>query len=155
MTSQLRYNCDVSTWNVISNSLDIDFVQGDIHDRSCEKPWSDLYCYRRKLTICVVTFRSYQPNRNGEHLMAKNISNTHNLGLRSHANMNIFNPLLYEWFVVFCFQSNPVMCALIYDNKIISISQISQCIRQRSHNAPFCNKYMHTCAPVGLLVKDQ
>ena len=31
------YNCYVSTWSVIYNSLDIDFSQGDIHGRSGEK----------------------------------------------------------------------------------------------------------------------
>ena len=31
-------NYDAITWMVISNSLDIDFIHGDIHDRSCKKP---------------------------------------------------------------------------------------------------------------------
>ena len=37
MTSQLPDSCDVSTWKVISNSLDIDFIHSDIHGRSCNK----------------------------------------------------------------------------------------------------------------------
>ena len=39
MTSQLPDNCDAVTWIVISNSLDIDFIHGDIHARSCKKWW--------------------------------------------------------------------------------------------------------------------
>ena len=37
MTSQWPGNCDAITWIVISNSIDIDFIHGDIHDRSCKK----------------------------------------------------------------------------------------------------------------------
>ena len=37
MTSQLQDNCDVITWISISISLDIDFIHGDIHGRSCKK----------------------------------------------------------------------------------------------------------------------
>ena len=37
MTSQWSDNCDANTWQVISNSLDIDFIHGDIHGRSCKK----------------------------------------------------------------------------------------------------------------------
>ena len=37
MTSQWPDNCDAITWTVISNSLDIDFIHGDIHSRSCKK----------------------------------------------------------------------------------------------------------------------
>ena len=36
MTSQWPDNCDANTWQVISNSLDIDFIHGDIHGRSCK-----------------------------------------------------------------------------------------------------------------------
>ena len=36
MTSQWPDSCDAITWIVISNSLDIDFIHGDIHDRSCK-----------------------------------------------------------------------------------------------------------------------
>ena len=35
MTSQWPDNCDANTWQVISNSFDIDFIHGDIHGRSC------------------------------------------------------------------------------------------------------------------------
>ena len=37
MTSQWPNNCDAITWIVISNSLDIPFIHGDIHGRSCKK----------------------------------------------------------------------------------------------------------------------
>ena len=37
MTSQWPENCDANTWQVISNPLDIDFIHGDIHSRSCKK----------------------------------------------------------------------------------------------------------------------
>ena len=37
MTSQWPDNCDANTWQVISNSLDNDFIHGDIHDCSCKK----------------------------------------------------------------------------------------------------------------------
>ena len=37
MTPQWPDNCDANTWQVISNSLDIDFIHGDIHGRSCKK----------------------------------------------------------------------------------------------------------------------
>ena len=41
MTSQWPDNCDAITWIVLSNSLDIDFIHGDIHGRSCKKfKWS-------------------------------------------------------------------------------------------------------------------
>ena len=33
MTSQWPDNCDAITWIVISNSLDIDYIHGDIHGR--------------------------------------------------------------------------------------------------------------------------
>ena len=39
MTSQWPDNCDAISWILISNSLDIDFIHGDIHDRSCKKWW--------------------------------------------------------------------------------------------------------------------
>ena len=37
MTSQWPDSCDVITWKGISNSLDIDFIHGDIHSRWCKK----------------------------------------------------------------------------------------------------------------------
>ena len=50
MTSQWPDNCDANTWQVISNSLDIDFIRGDIHGRSCKKytimhglPWITIF----------------------------------------------------------------------------------------------------------------
>ena len=36
MMSQRPDDCDAITWIVISNSLDIDVIHGDIHDRSCK-----------------------------------------------------------------------------------------------------------------------
>ena len=38
MTSQWPDNCDTITWKDISNSLDIDFIHGNIHGWSCVKP---------------------------------------------------------------------------------------------------------------------
>ena len=37
MTSQWPDNCDATTWVMISTSLDIDFIHGDVHGRSCKK----------------------------------------------------------------------------------------------------------------------
>ena len=37
LTSQWPDNCDAITWVLISSSLDIDFIHGDIHSRSCKK----------------------------------------------------------------------------------------------------------------------
>ena len=37
MTSQWRDNCDAITWIMISNSLDIDFIHGDVYERSRKK----------------------------------------------------------------------------------------------------------------------
>ena len=41
MMSQWPDLCDADTWQMISNSLDIDFIHGDIHERSCKnmKHW--------------------------------------------------------------------------------------------------------------------
>ena len=36
MTSQWPDHCDANTWQVISNSLDIDFIHGDIYGQSCK-----------------------------------------------------------------------------------------------------------------------
>ena len=43
MTSQWPDNCDAITSIVISNSLDIDFIHGEIHGRSCKKFLFKLY----------------------------------------------------------------------------------------------------------------
>ena len=46
MTSQWLDNCDAIAWIVISNSLDIDYIHGDIHDGSCKKAtYAILYWY--------------------------------------------------------------------------------------------------------------
>ena len=37
MTSQWPDNCDAIAWIAICNTLDIDFIHGDIHGRSCKK----------------------------------------------------------------------------------------------------------------------
>ena len=42
MMSQWQDNCDAITWIVISKSLDIDFIHGDIHGRSCKK-WKYIF----------------------------------------------------------------------------------------------------------------
>ena len=38
MTSEWPANCGAITWIVLFNSLDIGFIHGNIHDRSCKKP---------------------------------------------------------------------------------------------------------------------
>ena len=38
-TSHWSHNCDAITWNVISSSLNIDFIHGDFHDWS----WMEIY----------------------------------------------------------------------------------------------------------------
>ena len=52
MTSQWPDNCDVITWIVISNLLDIDFIHGDIHGRSCKKWLFAIWVQVR--TICNI-----------------------------------------------------------------------------------------------------
>ena len=44
-------NCDAHTWKIICNLLDLDFIHGDIHGRSCKKHihacvYADYYCGR-------------------------------------------------------------------------------------------------------------
>ena len=43
MMSQWPDNCDAVTWKVISNSLDIDFIYGDIHGRTCKNVYLFIY----------------------------------------------------------------------------------------------------------------
>ena len=47
MTSQWPDNCDAILWIVISYSLDIDFIHGDILGRSCKKSQYIRKIYRR------------------------------------------------------------------------------------------------------------
>ena len=54
MTSQWPDNCGAITWIMISNSLDIDFIYDDIHDRSCKK---DQYLIWRKNSQVSVTLK--------------------------------------------------------------------------------------------------
>ena len=49
MMSQWPDNCDTITWIVISNSLDIDFIDGDIHGRSCK---NTKYWFLENNTAC-------------------------------------------------------------------------------------------------------
>ena len=51
MTSQWPDNCDANTWQVISNSLDIDFIHGDIHGRSC-----------KNIPLCISSPMPYIPS---------------------------------------------------------------------------------------------
>ena len=55
MATQWPDNCDVSTWQVISNSIDIDFSHGNIHGQSWKKQ-QILYHYANSVygvsTIC-------------------------------------------------------------------------------------------------------
>ena len=75
MTSQWPDNCDVITWIVISNSLDIDFIHGNIPGRSCQKFWSlavmsdiiDIvyvfvlyWCFTFLLAICWCFFQFFE-----------------------------------------------------------------------------------------------
>ena len=45
MKSQWPDYCDAMTWILISNSLVINFIHGDIHDRSCKKYTFHLHPY--------------------------------------------------------------------------------------------------------------
>ena len=45
MRSQWQDNCDAITWLVISNSLDIDFIYGDIHGWSCKNYTIVRFCW--------------------------------------------------------------------------------------------------------------
>ena len=47
LTSQWPDDCDGITWIVISNSLDIDFIHGDIHGWSCKKDSFIYYVWSR------------------------------------------------------------------------------------------------------------
>ena len=63
MTSQWPDNCGAITWIMISNSLDIDFTWGDIHDRSCKK---DQYLTWRKnsqVSVILKVMNSAQSDR--------------------------------------------------------------------------------------------
>ena len=61
MTSQWPDNCDANTWQLISNSLDIDFIHGDIHGRSCKKSHYIAYLWVNIVTenilFCYVQYR--------------------------------------------------------------------------------------------------
>ena len=71
MTSQWPDNCDAIKWIVISNSLDIDFIHGDIHGRSCKKyriiyvlAWWTVYALTWVLFWCLFTeLRSNEVNK--------------------------------------------------------------------------------------------
>ena len=57
MTSQWPDNCDAIMCIVISNSIDIDFIHGDIHGRSCKKKYfSTQLCF---IDTSAKTFPSY------------------------------------------------------------------------------------------------
>ena len=56
MASQWPDNCDAITWIMISNSLDIDFIHGGIHGRSCKKN----YIAELKMAYwCVCAYKHY------------------------------------------------------------------------------------------------
>ena len=46
--------CDAITWKVISNSLDINFIYGDIHGRSCKKHEYDIVISVRCVKSSIV-----------------------------------------------------------------------------------------------------
>ena len=62
MTSQLPDNCDAITWIVISNSLDIDFIHGDIHGRWCRKIYNPKILVKYYLRI-KIDYLSVYPQR--------------------------------------------------------------------------------------------
>ena len=68
MTSQWPDSFDAITWIVISSSLDIDFIHGDIHDRSCKKTsFSSIVLVRanwRKVVVCI------SPDQSGGSLLS-------------------------------------------------------------------------------------
>ena len=53
--AQWSDNCDANTWQVISNSLDIDFIHGDIDCQSCKKLWilHSCVCVRSEIGALV------------------------------------------------------------------------------------------------------
>ena len=64
MTSQLPDNCDATTWQVISNSLDIHFIHGGIHNWSCKKIhksqcWNHLMPLSNATGLCNVGFERW------------------------------------------------------------------------------------------------
>ena len=59
MTSQWPDNCDAVTWIMISNSLDIDFIYGDIHGRSCKKAIYSKH-HHCPYGYSMTVYRSYQ-----------------------------------------------------------------------------------------------
>ena len=60
MTSQWPDNCDTITWIVISNSLDIDFIHGNIHGRSCKKNLSSTHWGLGPLLLsCISNYIRY------------------------------------------------------------------------------------------------
>ena len=50
MMSQWPDNCGAITWILISNSLDIDFIHGDIHGRSCKETILPISCRINSMT---------------------------------------------------------------------------------------------------------
>ena len=52
-------NCDMITWIVISNSLDIVFIQGNIHDRSCKKGIFKYHLYHITSNIYIYVILSF------------------------------------------------------------------------------------------------
>ena len=86
MTSQWPDNCHVITWIMISNSLDVDFIHGDIHGRSC-KNWNH-FCYiqfRFRTRSPAIWYRK-QPHAN------KIISNHINVNGKVYGSVN-------EWMI--------------------------------------------------------
>ena len=59
MTSQWPDNCDTIMWIVISNSLDIDCIHGDIHGLLCKKngyksDWGERYSFHIPIYCSVI-----------------------------------------------------------------------------------------------------
>ena len=56
MMSQWPDNSDAIAWTVISDLLDIDFIHGDIHSRSCKNTWYPLKYF---LLQCTNMYQSW------------------------------------------------------------------------------------------------
>ena len=59
MTSQWPDNCEATTWIMITNSLAIDFIHGDIHGRSCKKSIYFLFSLWHRICPPGVIRQSY------------------------------------------------------------------------------------------------
>ena len=115
MTSQWTDNRDGITWIMISNSLNIDFIHGDIHVRSCKI--SPKICILLAMSLCiivvvVVKWRSILSTSCTVPWLGK--------GVRCHQVLNILYELItqiwYELLVIFAkiIEMNPSIYFMVY-----------------------------------------